>query len=163
MAGRPNVFFTGVGKINAAACTAELIERYRPRRIINFGTAGGVTVGSGLHQATRFVQRDMTCVELGCEPGQTPGEHGVALDFGGSGLTCSSGDNFVTNPDLDIAADLVDMEAYAIAKVCQKKRIEFVCYKFVSDQADETAHRDWAKMISAGQQHYLNQLHALGL
>ena len=39
-----NVFYTGVGKVNAASTTAMLIERHKPKRIVNFGTAGGITV-----------------------------------------------------------------------------------------------------------------------
>lgn len=164
LAQREDVFFTGIGKVNAAAVTAELIERYRPQRIINFGTAGGITVGSGLHLVTKFVQRDMQCFKLGCVPGQTPYESGgVVLDISNAGLTCSTGDNFVTDPNLEIAADLVDMEAYAIAKTCVRRGVNFVCYKFVSDQANETAYQDWSKMVEAGEQHYIRQLVKLGV
>ena len=164
LAHRSDVFFTGIGKVNAAAVTAELIERYHPQRIINFGTAGGITVGSGLHLVTKFVQRDMQCFKLGCVAGETPYEPGgVVLDLGGDGLTCSTGDNFVTDPNLEIPADLVDMQSYAIAKICQRRDVEFVCYKFVSDQANATAYQDWAEMISAGERYYINQLEKLGL
>ena len=48
--------------------------------------------------------------------------------------------------------------AYAIAKICSRRQIEFYCYKFVSDSANEHAYRDWAEMISSGQQHYINTL-----
>lgn len=161
---RNNVFFTGIGKVNAAAKTALLIERHRPNRIINFGTAGGITVGTGLHRVTKFVQRDMQCFKLGCLPGQTPYEPGgVVLDLGGTGLTCSTGDDFVTDPNLEIPADLVDMESYAMAKICHQLGVEFVCYKFVSDHANDNAYQDWAEMIAAGEQHYINQLKKLEL
>jgi len=154
-----NVFFTGVGKVNAAMTTAELIERHKPKRVINFGTAGGITVGTGLHLVSRYVQRDMVCCELGSKPGQTPFEDlGVVLDLGGDGLTCSTGDNFVTNPELEIPADIVDMEAYAIAKTCYRKGVEFVCYKFVSDSANEHSYRDWREMVSAGESLYIEKL-----
>lgn len=160
---RMNVFYTGVGKVNAAITAAELIERFQPRRVINFGTAGGITVQSGLHQVTKFVQRDMLCCELGSEPGQTPFEPGVVLDLGQPGLICSTGDNFVTDPALQIPADLVDMEAYAIAKVCQRRRVEFLCYKFVSDQADSGALKNWKEMVAQGQPSYLQKLKDLGI
>lgn len=160
----PNVFFCGIGKINAAIAAAQLIERYRPRRVINFGTAGGITVGSGLHEATRFVQRDMQCQGLGCQPGETPFEsRGVILETNHAGLICSTGDNFVTDPDLEITADLVDMESYAIAKACVTASTEFLCYKFVTDQANPDAYHDWNHMISAGQSHYIKVLESLGI
>jgi adenosylhomocysteine nucleosidase len=156
------VFFTGVGKVNAAMTAAELIAKYRPDRIINFGTAGGVTVKSGFHQVSKFVQRDMMCCELGSLPGQTPFEEVIIID-NGDGLTCSTGDNFVTNSNLEIPADLVDMEAYAIAKVCKKHKVEFLCYKFVSDGANEDSLNDWRTTVSQGQVHYLDKLKELNV
>jgi adenosylhomocysteine nucleosidase len=164
LVGHPNVFFCGVGKINAAMTAARLIERYEPRCVINLGTAGGITVGTGLHQATRFVQRDMQCTGLGFQIGETPYDGcGVMLEINSTGLICSTGDNFVTDPDLEITADLVDMESYAIAKTCVAAGVEFLCYKFVTDQANPDAYRDWHHMISAGQLHYINILESLGI
>jgi len=156
-----NVFYTGAGKVNAAITAAELIVKYQPKRIINFGTAGGITVGTGLHECTQFVQRDMNCTGLGCEPGQTPFETDVAI--GTPGLTCSTGDNFVMDPQLLIPADLVDMEAYAIAKACEKHHVEFLCFKYVSDQANATADTDWRESVAHGQLHYVNKLKELNL
>jgi len=162
MAFSKKVFFTGVGKVNAAMTAAELIVKHQPDRVINFGTVGGITVKSGFHQVTKFVQRDMMCCELGSKPGQTPFEDGVVLDFG-EGLTCSTGDNFVTDSNLLIPADVVDMEAYAIAKACKKRDVEFLCYKFVSDGANNDSLNDWQSMVSQGQLHYLNKLKELNI
>jgi adenosylhomocysteine nucleosidase len=156
-----NVFYTGAGKVNAAITAAELIVKYQPKRIINFGTAGGITVCTGLHECSQFVQRDMNCEALGCEPGQTPFETDVAI--GTPGLTCSTGDNFVMDPQLLIPADLVDMEAYAIAKACKKHHVEFLCFKYVSDQANATADTDWRESVAHGQLHYVNKLKELNL
>lgn len=156
------VFFTGVGKVNAAMTAAELIAKYSPDRVVNFGTAGGVTVKSGFHQVGKFVQRDMICCELGSQPGQTPFEDGVVLDLG-EGLTCSTGDNFVTDSNLEIPADMVDMEAYAIAKVCKKHNVEFLCYKFVSDGANKDSLNDWRATVDQGQVHYLDKLKELNI
>lgn len=164
LAGHPNVFFCGVGKVNAALAAAQLIERYKPQRVINFGTAGGITVGTGLHQATRFVQRDMQCSGLGFQPGETPyDDQEVILEIDRHGLICSSGDNFVTDRDLEIPADLVDMESYAIAKACVTARVAFLCYKFVTDQANPDAYQDWSQLVSAGQSYYCDVLESLGI
>lgn len=159
-----NVFFTGIGKVNATMKTMELVERHKPKHIINFGTAGGITVGPGLYLVTKFIQRDMQCFKLGAQPGETPFETTpVILDLGGNGLTCSTGDNFITDPNLEIPADLVDMESYAIAKICWRYNIHFSCYKFVSDQANEHAYCDWHKMMSAGQSFYKTKLKELNI
>jgi len=159
----PNVFFTGVGKVNAAATVARLIERYRPSRIFNFGTAGGITK-TGLVKCTQFVQRDMLCTPLMANtgvvwnPGETPYESEHKISFDSTGAICSTGDNFVTNNQLEIPADVVDMEAYALAKVCHLNKIEFVCYKFVSDRADHTAGEDWQTHVASGEPHYISIL-----
>ncbi len=162
MAFSMKVFYTGVGKVNAAMTAAELIAKYNPDRVINFSTAGGVTVKSGFHQVSKFIQRDMMCCELGSLPGQTPFEDTIIID-NGDGLTCSTGDNFVTDSNLLIPADVVDMEAYAIAKVCRKHKVEFLCYKFVSDGANDDSLNDWRSMVSKGQSHYLDKLKELNI
>ena len=41
--------------------------------------------------------------------------------------------------------DVVDMEAYAIAKVCKLENIQFKCFKYISDKADGNAENDWKK------------------
>jgi adenosylhomocysteine nucleosidase len=153
-----HVFFTGVGKVNAALTAARLIEKYRPKRVWNFGTAGGITVGSGLHLCTRFVQRDMDVGPLGFKPGQTPYEDHVVLHLGDHGLVCSSGDSFVTDPNLTLPADLVDMEAYALAKACAATGTEFICHKFISDRADGGSSSDWSENVRMGEASYMRVL-----
>lgn len=159
----PHVFCTGVGKVNAALTAARLIEKHRPKRVWNFGTAGGITVGSGIHLCTHFVQRDMDVAPLGFSLGQTPYEEHIILALGEGGLTCSSGDSFVTDPNLGIPADLVDMEAYALAKACTHTSTLFNCYKFISDRADDGSHSDWSENVHKGETAYLEILREHGL
>jgi adenosylhomocysteine nucleosidase len=157
------VYFTGVGKVNAAITAASLIEKLKPSRIINFGTAGGITVTSGLHRVGKFVQRDMLSTALGNVVGQTPfDDTPVILDLG-DGLTCSTGDNFVTDSDLQIPADVVDMEAYAIAKACKLADVEFICYKYISDMANDDSKTDWNTNVSYGQKLYMDKLTELNI
>ena len=42
------------------------------------------------------------------------------------------------------------MEAYALAKVCKFEKINFRCFKFISDNADEVASSDWIKNCEKG-------------
>lgn len=160
---QPFVFVTGVGKVNAALNAARLIERHRPMRVWNFGTAGGITVGAGIHKCTRFVQRDMDVTPLGFALGQTPYEPGVIIEMGHDGLVCGSGDSFVTNPALTVQADLVEMEAFAIAKACTASGIPFLCYKFITDQADGASSNDWQENIHKGEPHYVSILKEHGV
>ena len=46
------------------------------------------------------------------------------------GYSCGSGDSFV-NKQIEMEVDLVDMEAYALAKVCKLEGIKFRCFKYI--------------------------------
>ena len=72
------------------------------------------------------------------------------------GYTCSTGDNFVTDPNtLEDPAHVVDMEAYAIAKACLNQHVDFRCFKYISDKADEGADLDWLANIADGEEHFI--------
>lgn len=152
MAKWDNVFFSGVGKVNAAITAAKLIQKYKPDTVWNFGTAGGILLDSGCHKMVNFVERDKAeCPEaLEVMLPKDP----VTLSFG-VGYTCSTGDNFVTDPELDIPAHVVDMEAFAIAKACQQAHVEFKCFKYISDSADESADTNWLENIQKGEEHFI--------
>lgn len=145
---------TGVGKINATMATMEALELYSPQTIINFGTAGALRDDIvGLCPIAKVLQRDMDVRGLGFALGQTPYEEEIAIELSiapaEKGYSCGTGDSFVQSPP-DLASDLVDMEAYAIAKVCRQKGINFHCFKYVSDKADDSAARDWAASLKHG-------------
>ena len=143
-----DVFFTGVVKINAAATTEQIIKDYTPKVIINYGTAGSLKSNvSGLVKVTGFVDRDMDARPLNFKLGQTPYEKDIML--GTAEVVCGTGDTFATEkPKID--CDIVDMEAYAIAKICKKHKVDFLCYKYISDSADSNASDDWAKNVAKG-------------
>ena len=57
--------------------------------------------------------------------------------------------------------DVVDMEAYAIAKVCMLENIEFKSFKYISDNANDNANIDWNENLALGAkafQNYINKL-----
>ena len=159
MAEWPNVYFTGIGKVNATMLATELLVNMpHIKKVWNFGTAGGITVDGGLHQCTNFLQRDMLCTVKDCEPGQTPFEGLPAnIRTGTGGKTCSTGDNFVTDPTAPLLGDLVDMEAYAIAKVCTRLGVEFECWKYISDSANEDGGDDWAANVANGEPYFIEK------
>jgi len=110
MAKWDNVFFTGVGKINAAMTAAKYIERYRPRRVWNFGTAGGIKLDPGCYEFKNFVERDKGKCPESLEIMLPKDPQTISM---GLGYTLSTGDNFVTDPNLEIPAHAVDMEGFA--------------------------------------------------
>ena len=143
--------FTGVGKINATYNLTKIINKFRPNEIINYGTAGAVDKKlSGIIECTKFYQRDMDVSQLmNLQIGQTPFDNINEIINSENGHSCGSGDNFVTG-EVPIKVDVVDMEAYAIAKVCKLENIDFRCFKFISDNADESAGSDWIKNCEKG-------------
>lgn len=161
LVGKPNVFFTGVGKVNAAIVAAKLIERYMPTRVFNFGTAGGITTDhGGIYKCTNFTQRDV--ILGGCVVGPQAALLTAPILTGIDGLRLSTGDNFVTDTS-SINADLVDMEAFAIAKACYLAEVEFVCYKYVSDMADENAADHFVDHVHKGEDYYIEILKEYGV
>lgn len=153
--------YTGVGKINATFKALEIINDFSPKLIINYGTAGSLNDNlTGLCEVSEFFQRDMDASSLGFKYGETPFDKISTISFGRSGFTCGSGDNFVTGlPKLQ--TDLVDMESYAIAKVCLLKKINFLCFKYISDKADEDAAENWKKNIQLGKIEFKDQIESL--
>ena len=55
-----------------------------------------------------------------------------------------------------LSADVVDMEVHAIAKACKEGQVNFRCFKYVSDQADENASEEWTKTVADGEKYYMN-------
>jgi len=144
--------YTGVGKINATYNTLRLINLYKPKIIINYGTAGAInTELNGIIECTKFYQRDMDIRSLDFELGETPFDNIKEIIISKNGFSCGTGDNFV-NQKIDMKVDVVDMEAYAIAKVCKLEKIEFKCFKYISDNADKNANNDWKKNLISGAQ-----------
>jgi adenosylhomocysteine nucleosidase len=134
----------GVGKINATYSLIKLIYEYNPSEVINYGTAGAVKKElSGIIECTKFYQRDMDVRGLmDLELGQTPFDNINEIITSDKGFSCGSGDSFVKK-QIEMNVDLVDMEAYALAKVCKLEGINFRCFKFISDNADSNASSDW--------------------
>ena len=71
------------------------------------------------------------------------------LSFG-IGLICNTQDKFEKRP-----AEINDMEAYSIAKVCKIYGFDFTSYKFISDNGDAN---DWKKNHNKGIELFLQKL-----
>jgi adenosylhomocysteine nucleosidase len=174
------ILFTGVGKINATHVLTRYLERNpHIKTVINYGTAGGVFgVKQGdVVRCTSFVQGDMDCGELVGGAGITYGDDNIVkgvLSFpGGSqyeetiGYVCRTQDRFVDDVDaLDLLEytmqgknfNCVDMEAYALAKVCAMMERDFICYKYISDDANSNADDEWTTNVANGEPAFYNLL-----
>ena len=154
------VLYTGVGKVNATFKLAQkLFRSYIPYDlVINYGTAGSRKYQQGeLVDCTKFVQRDMDVTGLGFIKYQTPFENDIPIqldydhvDFNpiGKKASCGSADNFVRGKKQ--YGDVVDMEAYALAKVCRSYDVPFISFKYITDEADGDAGIDWEENVTNG-------------
>ena len=153
-----NVLYTGVGKVNAAIAATEAVLETRPIHLINYGTAGALNPSiTGLNRVNHIVQRDMDVRPLGFELGHTPFDTTGHIDLGGPGVSLGTGDHFVTTPP-ELVTDIVDMEAYALAKVARLFSIHFQCWKYISDNANDDAADHWAENVAKGARAFVDEV-----
>ena len=159
------VLYTGVGKVNATFELTKVLQKAHlhymppmPELVINYGTAGSRKIKKKqLVDCTKFIQRDMDVTGLGFMKGETPFESDPSItiqstsEFNpiGRNASCGSGDSFVEDRT-NYYGEVVDMEAYALAKVCYHYNVPFISFKYITDGADEQAHEDWEKNLADG-------------
>ena len=157
-----DVLYTGVGKVNA---TLNLTRKFGKLGshipydlVVNYGTAGSRKIKKKtLVDCTKFIQRDMDVTGLGFMRGEAPFEEYPPITIEstsgfnpiGRKATCGSGDNFVEDRT-QYYGEVVDMEAYALAKVCWTYDVPFISFKYITDGADEQAHEDWEANLADG-------------
>jgi adenosylhomocysteine nucleosidase len=99
--------------------------------------------------------------------GQTPfSQSPFQLDSGADGVVCGSGDRFVTAVDpwlLQHGVEVVDMELFAIASVCQREGIPWRSFKYISDHADRDSETSWQAHVQGGQELFLQRLGELAM
>jgi adenosylhomocysteine nucleosidase len=161
-----DVLYTGVGKVNAAIALTRTLANYRHAGcalplVVNFGTAGSLRhVPRTLVACRRFVDRDMDVTALGFAHGTTPFDASPPmLEFAPRFPTlpdaiCGSGDSFSTAAPRG-PVDVIDMEAYALAKTCRLAGAEFACAKYVSDAADQDAARHWQENVAGAAERFV--------
>ena len=168
-----NLLITGVGKVNATYSLTKRLQidgsmNYDSRinLVINYGTAGSRKYKKGeLIDCTRFIQRDMDVTGLGFQKGETPFEKEPSIviesksKFNPIGInaTCGTGDNFVEDRT-NYYGEVVDMEAYALAKVCHNFDVPFISFKYISDGADTNANDDWEENVSKGIEQFIGKV-----
>ena len=172
-----DTLYTGVGKVNATFKLTKrlsgdfplqgVVSEFAPKLVINYGTAGSRKIKKKtLVDCTKFIQRDMDVTGLGFQRGETPFEQDPPfviqqqnIEFNPIGIeaTCGSGDNFVEDKT-NYYGEVVDMEAYALAKVCYLYDVPFISFKYITDGADEQAHEDWEANLVDGIKEFKEQI-----
>ena len=159
--------FTGVGKVNAAHAATLAILEHRPKLVVNYGTAGKIASNlRGLCEVAHVIQRDMMAMPL-APRGRTPfGAEFDRLSSGRQGVTCGTGDSFVTATDpwlIENTVDLVDMELFAIAHVCVHHGVPWRALKFITDDANDFAAEHWTANVADGQTLFWEAMKSLQL
>jgi len=148
-----DVHYSGIGKVNAAFKAYDVIQKTGCKTLLNLGTAGSSHFDAhALVEVTEFVQRDMDVSPLGFAVGVTPLEDAQGI--------CGTGDSFETGLP-KVPCNLVDMEGYAIAKVCKKLGVRLISVKYITDGANDTAHLDWEENLLLGAQKLLSLYQSL--
>ena len=153
----------GIGKVNAAVGTAELIRTYRPDCVISTGVAGGIDTCLNVMDvvvSTALVHHDFDLTSWGLGKGEIQdmprffyaGEQLVAAARAlnspiiHTGLI-ATGDQFITNrEELNVIKEkypegmAVDMESAAIAQVCHLWGVPFLSFRIISDTPGVDAH-----------------------
>jgi len=152
------VLYTGVGKVNAAAALARRLAEMRctgdgQPLVVNLGSAGSRTIPvHTLVACNRFAQRDMDVSGMGLAPGVTPfDETPPVIEFPSvftqlPQVICSTADSFATHRH-EIGGDVVDMEAFALARVCLAENARFGCVKYITDGADSDSPTHWESAL----------------
>jgi adenosylhomocysteine nucleosidase len=158
-----NIYYTGVGKINAAILTTQLIEKHQPDVVVNFGSCGTLNTDDEIGKIYEVgdVHNDIDCTPL-AEYGHTPfsGLQEIQLNHR-STIQCITTDRFYNKNRVDYSEnfisilknkiDIIDMELYSIAQVCKRKQLPLFSYKWVSDDGNPD---DWLTNSKLGFQNF---------
>jgi adenosylhomocysteine nucleosidase len=150
-----DLIYTGVGKVNAALNLAKRLSLHNSSNlaVINLGSAGSHVFSSGQVVCTsRFFERDMDVTPLGFPLGLTPFEDELYIESslvfpGIPSAICYTGDSFVKERNPETKYEILDMEGYALAKVCKSFGVQFGAIKFITDGADGDAAEEWKKSV----------------
>ncbi len=152
---------TGIGPVEAAIVVthalAKLDQQDRlPALVVSLGSAGSARLEqTGVYQATSVGYRDMDATALGFEIGVTPFlDQPATIPLGPfipgvEKATLSSGANIVSGAGYGrIAADMVDMETYAVLRACQRFKVPLIALRGISDGDRELGHlHDWTQYL----------------
>ncbi len=162
---------SGIGKVNAGACTAVLIDRYNVDCVINTGIAGSLDAHIDIGDiviSEDAVQYDMDATNFGYKLGEVP--RVGTMEFNADdkliafaeeenrrvnsdihtfiGRVCS-GDKFVSDGETKewiikhFQGKCCEMEGAAIAQVAWQNKVPFVIIRAISDKADDSAQMDY--------------------
>jgi len=133
------IHIIGIGKVEAALNTYKLIHKYKPDHVVNFGSCGNLgntEIGQVLEIGE--VYDDF----YGCVVPEHP-----PIKISNSVFRLFTTDSFYDSSavysnkytECINKCDVVDMEGYSIAKVCESENISLSLFKWVSDDGSKSS------------------------
>lgn len=152
---------TGVGPVEAAIVLTHTLstlaaEGRKPDLVVSLGSAGSARLEQAeVYQIASVSYRDMDASPLGFEKGRTPfidlpAEIPLPVRLPDlQSVRLSTGGNIVSGAAYDaIDADMVDMETFAVLRVCHLFDIPLLGLRGVSDGKAELRHvGDWTEYL----------------
>lgn len=152
---------TGVGPVEAAVVLSRALTRLEaesrlPDLVVSLGSAGSRSLEqTEVYQVSSVAYRDMDASPLGFEKGRTPFlDHPAIVPMplripGIAEASLSTGGNIVSGAAYDlVAADMVDMETFAVLRCCQLFGLPLIGLRGISDGKAELKHVDnWTEYL----------------
>ncbi len=152
---------TGVGPVEAAVALAARLAELKsagrlPDLVVSLGSAGSrVLEQAEIYQARSVSYRDIDASPLGFPKGLTPFldlPETVPLPYlipGIAQASLSTGGAVISGAGYDaVAADMVDMETFAVLRACQRFSLPLVALRGISDGKAELRHvGDWTEYL----------------
>ena len=152
---------TGVGPVEAAAVLSRALTRLEaesrlPDLVVSLGSAGSRCLEqTEVYQVSSVAYRDMDASPLGFDKGRTPFlDHPAIIPLPLRipqipEASLSTGGNIVSGSAYDlVAADMVDMETFAVMRCCQLFGLPLIGLRGISDGKAELKHVDnWTEYL----------------
>ena len=124
---------TGIGKKKADNVFGLYLEQFLPETVLNIGLAGKLNPDlkiAHIYNISTIFYPENNAIEIN------------TLNKGQNASLFTSDEAVTSNTLRDglfkiYGADLVDMEAYSLARICQNNKIPFYCTKIISDYANQ--------------------------
>lgn len=152
---------TGVGPVEASISLTRVIAQLenandRPDLVVSLGSAGSNRLQQAeVYQVGSVSYRDMDASPLGFERGRTPFlDHPASIELplrvpGLQVASLSTGGNIISGDGYHgIDADMVDMETFAVLRVCQVYKLPLIGLRGISDGKAALNHiDDWKQYL----------------
>jgi adenosylhomocysteine nucleosidase len=152
---------TGVGPVEAGLATGAALGALAardalPDLVFSLGSAGSRTLDhAGIYQIASVSYRDMDATGIGFEKGVTPFlDEPAVIEIseripGIPAASLSSGAAIITGRAYEgIAAEMVDMESYAVLRAARRFQLPMIGLRGISDgRGDLTGLHDWTEFL----------------